>query len=418
MAGMPSASFLAAMEKKREAIRSTAESVCLEARSQGREELNDGELVRLKAMQGDLRALDERINGYRSELERVGTIPKFGRAARAVSSAGRLAPLSFDPDEMRSAHARLSRGETVVMESRDPGYVSADSLLPPQLFPVPTFPIHESRLLDKLPGFALDAPSLEYIQVNSTSGTAAIVGEGQLKPEIQMPATKLTTTALKLACHAGISWEQISDWDAFVAAVRNELLKKIVDLENQQIVYGTGGGTQLDGLLNATGILTFAATGFGPNNEHFTDIAGAIATLRTGPALAEPDLLLLHPNTWASLRTEQDQMGRFYVAADPSQDQVEQVWGIEVLQSTEFTPGEGVLLDTTLFGRVAVRETLTLRIGYANDDLVRNILRHVAEERLNVAVERPAAICHITGLPATAPTVTETEGTSKKSSKS
>ena len=73
-----------------------------------------------------------------------------------------------------------------------------------------------------------------------------------------------------------------------------------------------------------------------------------------------------------------------------------------MLQRTAFGAGTGILLDTTLFGRVAVREPLTLRIGYANDDLVRNILRYVGEERLNLAVERPAAICSITGQPTAA----------------
>lgn len=74
-----------------------------------------------------------------------------------------------------------------------------------------------------------------------------------------------------------------------------------------------------------------------------------------------------------------------------------------MLQSTQFTAGEGILLDTNLFGRVAVRESMSLRIGFSCDDFVRNIVRNVAEERLNLAVERPAAVCHITGLPVAAP---------------
>jgi hypothetical protein len=92
---------------------------------------------------------------------------------------------------------------------------------------------------------------------------------------------------------------------------------------------------------------------------------------------------------------------------DPTDEQVETVWGVDVLQSTAFGAGTGILLDTTLFGRVAAREPVTLRIGYANDDLVRNILRYVGEERLNLAVERPAAICSITGLPTAAPLTAE-----------
>jgi HK97 family phage major capsid protein len=212
-----------------------------------------------------------------------------------------------------------------------------------------------------------------------------------------------------------VSWENIQDYDAFTSAVQNELLKRVVDLENQQLVYGTGGTTQLSGLTTTAGILTYPAVGA---QENFTDIATAIAALRTGPALAEPDLLLLHPDTWAAIRTQKDDMGRFYVSPDPSVDQVEQVFGVDVLQSTEFNKGDGILLDTTLFGRVAVRESLILRVGYGvvsgQSDFLSNILRWIAEERLNLAVERPAAICWITGLPTAPATGTTTKAAAKK----
>ena len=67
--------------------------------------------------------------------------------------------------------------------------------------------------------------------------------------------------------------------------------------------------------------------------------------------------------------------------------------------TTQLMPGVGVLLDSTKFGRMAVREPLSVRVGFANDDLVRNIYRWVCEERLALAVERPSAILSITKLP-------------------
>jgi hypothetical protein len=54
-------------------------------------------------------------------------------------------------------------------------------------------------------------------------------------------------------------------------------------------------------------------------------------------------------------------------------------------------------------------------MGYSGTDFTDNIVRWVAKERLNLAVERPAAICWITALPTGAPTglVTETRSTSR-----
>jgi HK97 family phage major capsid protein len=414
----PSHDFLSKLERKREGIRSWCEGMLLEARSQGREHLNQAEQFRFDHAIADLEALGEKIVEYRGEVARVGVIPDFGRENRAVSSAGQLSPAWFSEEQMRAAHAKLARGENAQLESR--AFSSADSLLPAQLFPIPTFPRHEDRLLDRLPGFALDAPSLEYVQVTSVTGAAAIVGEGQPKPEIVMPATKVIIQALKLAAHSGVSWENISDYDSFTAAVQNELMKRVIDLENQQLVYGTGGTTQLSGMVNTTGILTFTATGTTaspPNN--FDDVAGAIAALRTGPALAEPDLLLLHPDTFASIRTQKDLYGRYLATPDPTSETAETIWSVPVLQSTQITAGDGILLDTTLMGRVAIREAMLMRVGYGVvsgvSDFTSNILRWIAEERLNLAVERPAAICHITGLPTAAPLVATTGGTPPKS---
>jgi HK97 family phage major capsid protein len=193
---------------------------------------------------------------------------------------------------------------------------------------------------------------------------------------------------------------------AFSNAVRTELMRQVVDLENAQLWGGdpTSGG--LNSFTKTPGILTFAANGTA--TENWTDLAGAIATLRTGAALAEPDLVLMHPNSWASLRTQKDQYGRFLATPDPTDAQAETAWGIDVLVSTQFAAGEAVLVDTSLVGRVAVRESLALRIGYSGSDFTNNIIRTVCEERLNFAVERPAAICHVTGLPSAAPTQAKT----------
>jgi HK97 family phage major capsid protein len=401
----PTVEYLNLLERRRDGVKATCESFLMEVRSQGRESLNEAEAIRLNAMQADLRSLDGTIKEYRSDLARVGTLPQVGKERRAVSSAGRLAPLGFGDEQLRRAYERARQGESFAMEARD--FVTAVGLLPADLYSVPTFPIHEGRLLDRLPGYQLDAPSLEYVQVNSVTGNAAVVGEGAAKPELDMPATKVVIPALKLAVHAGVSWESMNDWDAFTTAVRTELMRKVIDVENQQLVYGTGGTTQLSGMTTTTGILTMTAVGAGTPVENFTDIAGAIALLRTGPALATPDLICMHPNTWANLRTQKDSYGRFLTNVDPTQDQAETIFGIDVLQSIWFNAGDAILIDTTKFGRAAIREPLILRVGYSGSDFTNNILRTVCEERLNLAVERPAAICWLKGLPTTAPAVAE-----------
>jgi hypothetical protein len=86
------------------------------------------------------------------------------------------------------------------------------------------------------------------------------------------------------------------------------------------------------------------------------------------------------------------------VTPNPLADTARSIWGVEVLVTTQIADGAAALIDTTKIGRVYVRQPLQLLMGWAND-LIKNITRFVGEERLNIAAERPAAVCSVTGLP-------------------
>src|SRR5262249_51390939 len=137
-----------------------------------------------------------------------------------------------------------------------------------------------------------------------------------------------------------------------------------------------------------------------------------IEALRGGPALAEPNLGLCHPSTWSAIRRTTDSYGRYYVSADPSTDEVNSAWCVDVLVSTQFTPGTFVWVDTSIYDRVVVRESLVTRIGYAGTDFTDNVIRFVAEERLTQTVERPETICVISKLPIAA--VASTKSTARR----
>ena len=125
----------------------------------------------------------------------------------------------------------------------------------------------------------------------------------------------------------------------------------------------------------------------------------SITELRVGSAKAVADLLILNPATWSACRRAKDELQRYLTQPDPNVGEANSAWGVPVLSTTQLTPGVGVLVDTTKAGRIWQREGLSVRTGFAGTDFTDNVVRFVAEERLGCAVERPAAICVITGLP-------------------
>jgi hypothetical protein len=99
------------------------------------------------------------------------------------------------------------------------------------------------------------------------------------------------------------------------------------------------------------------------------------------------------------MRKIKDSMNRFLLGPDPGTDEANTLWGIDTVVSTVITAEDGILVDTTKMGRLAVREVSGLRVGYSGTDLVQNVLRSVAEQRLNLAIERPSSICYVKKLP-------------------
>jgi HK97 family phage major capsid protein len=407
---MPSREFVQQLETRRQTLQHQAETILARAKADGRDTLTREEDAEVQQHIADLRSLNERIADEQAELQR-GQLPAhlahLGTSRSAAphtsgrygvpNTAGQLAPLGFDPEQMRRLQTAAQRQEPCRLESR--GFSTADSLLPAELFPYPVAAIHENRLLDRLPGVSFEAPSISFIRHVNTTGAAAPTAEGGLKPELVFVTDALTAPAIKLAGNVGVSYEIISDFEAFQQYCGAELFRRVIDIENQQLLSGTGAGN-ITGFFSTSGILTHdCSTDTGTNVTVWDSLLVAINALRVGPALAEGNLWVFHPTDWQKIRQVKDAYGRFLVANDPSVDDVNSAWGIPVLETIWCPTTKGLLLDLTKFGYAAVREPLSMRVGYANDDLTRNILRFVGEERLTLCVTRPSAVLSLTNLP-------------------
>jgi HK97 family phage major capsid protein len=410
------------LEKMRADTDIARSAIIARAESEKRTHLTESETVEFRQFNSAIEDFDERITELRAEIVRSGrgdadaeavrkaTANSTGRRGVSVNDQGpwgRAAPLGLDIEQLRQLHHATRTGGHCKIEVERRAYSSVDSDLPPVLYPTIIGQVHESRLLNRIPVQLLDSgPSVDYVRHISSAGTPAIVAEGAVKPEVTMNFDVLNAAPAKIAAHTGVSYEIVDDFDNFVSYVTTELFREVCDVENLNLLSGPGGAGQIEGLINTSGVLThtsIAGTGTTPTNfTALDDIEIAIAQLRTGPALASPDLLVLHPDSWSALRRTKDAYGRYLVQADPTADNADSLWGVDVLQTTQLAAGTGVLIDTSKFGRAVIRGPIVIYLGWNNDDFSRNIRRYVAEERVALAVTRPAAINIIDNLPSAA----------------
>jgi hypothetical protein len=70
---------------------------------------------------------------------------------------------------------------------------------------------------------------------------------------------------------------------------------------------------------------------------------------------------------------------RYILSPDPTREEANQLRGVPVLVTTQCNPGDGLLIDTTKFGKAQVREGLVMRQCTNRDDFSRNLMRWVVE---------------------------------------
>ena len=110
----------------------------------------------------------------------------------------------------------------------------------------------------------------------------------------------------------------MNDFSVFQCYCVSELYKQIIDVENAQLPSGDGLTGNMVGFYATSGVLSHdAATDIGTTESAWDSLEKSNATLRTGPAPAAANLLVLHPDTWSAIRRVEDSMNRFMVAARP-----------------------------------------------------------------------------------------------------
>jgi HK97 family phage major capsid protein len=308
--------------------------------------------------------------------------------------------LNLTQDEMKGMYEAAQKKQTYRVQAKTGdaalSYKTATAALTqPQMDGRLITRSHElARILSFIPQETISSGSVDFLTHTSSTGAAATVARGGLKPELVLDWTPTTLTARKIAVQSGVPDEVLADFGTFLAYLTSELARTVIEAENAQILNGDGTGDNLLGLLNTSGMLTRAKA----TDTALDAVEQAIADLRTGPSYVDPDLLVFHPTTWSSIRRTKDTTGRYILGADPTAAEANTLWGLPVAVTTTMPIGTGLLGNMAEGTKAYIRQGITADLGVTGDDFIHNITRVRCEERLALGVTRPSALLKITGL--------------------
>jgi HK97 family phage major capsid protein len=235
----------------------------------------------------------------------------------------------------------------------------------------------------------ISGSTLQYLVEGAIQGAPAVTAEGAEKPQVHFadPTVK-TVTLKKIACHIKESEEYIDDYPFLASAINGRLLYELGLVEQNTLVTDLLGTSGIQ-----TGTYAAAATA--------TDIADAILQAamdvqqQSGFAA---DAIVINPADWYLLRVAKASgTGEYFGGGFFGAQNIPNLWGIPVCVTTAVSANTIVIGAFKTCGSVVQKGGVSVAAVNTNeDDFVKNLMTIRAEERLALAVRRPAGFKKLT----------------------
>lgn len=250
----------------------------------------------------------------------------------------------------------------------------------------------ETTVADLMLQGTTDSNVVSYYEETTFTNAAAAVAEGGTKPESALDFTERTDTVRKVATWIPATSEFLDDNAGIRSYIEQRLRFMLAREEEDQLLNGSGTAPNIQGILNRTGIQTVGSA------NDLNAIYNGITEVRVDGG-AEPTAVVIHPLSWQGLRLAKDGNSAYYGPGPFVADDVERIWGLRV----RVTPliAEGTALVGAFQPHAQVFRKGGVRVVASTEHstyFVENKVAILAEERLALAVYRPAAFCTVTGL--------------------
>jgi hypothetical protein len=372
------------------------------------------ETMELEGLRSEMNPLGERIVQLRDDDDRRqstitamtppgGIVPVSGAgAAGVVEDRPRPSPLMCSDQMLRSImHAVQSRTAFDQpidgIQTRATVTVPAGGVVPDWMVPIDYG--REPRIAERVTNAGGTGSEADWLEV-TTAAVAAVVPEGQPKPDSGMVLTRKSAPYEKLADFTDASMELLSDFNSTQALINAELLGSVQSLENAEIV---------NAINTNAGIITATVTG----TSRLHAILQAQAQVRAGASKAWPDMVLMNPTDWPStIGQEAATSGVLQAGAAVVVDGTgTRLWGMDVFLTVQVTAGTAFvgLASAVLF---VTRDPAHVVIDPWTG-LKSNIVTTVAEERSKAGLQRPSSWAKVT-LPAAGTPAAAESGTRAK----
>jgi len=232
--------------------------------------------------------------------------------------------------------------------------------------------------------------AIEYAKEAVFTNNAAPVAEGATKPKSDITFDLASAPVRTIAHTMKASRQALDDAPQLRSIIDNRLRYGLEFAEEAQLLSGSGSGANILGLIPQA---TAFAAPITVSGATFIDNL-RLAVLQAALADLPADGLVMHPADWARVELAKDSNGN-YLFGGPQQGTAARLWGLPVVATQAISVDKALVgafrTAAQLFDRMAVEVLVS---SENSDDFERNLVTIRAEERLALAVYRPAAFIY------------------------
>ena len=248
---------------------------------------------------------------------------------------------------------------------------------------------------------------LEETTFTNNAGEIAESGDISSANESALAFTERTESIRKIATFLPVTDELLADVSGIQGYVNSRLQTMMRLRMDNQLLNGNGSAPNLTGVLNKSGINTFAYGSYSGELRKIGQIYQAITEIRKD-AFVEPDAIVMHPSDWydivttvSSVETSGSRNPLFVVAGGFGADAAPRIWGLKVVPSTAIA--EGTMLVGKFGGgdaaQIVTRQGVDLAVSDSHSDFfAKNQLAIRLTMRMGFVVYKPTAFCSITAM--------------------
>lgn len=259
-------------------------------------------------------------------------------------------------------------------------------------------------IADLLGSGTISGNAITYFVEGALEGDFTTVAEAGAKPQLHYAdATAVTDSLKKIAGFIKESDEMIEDLPFLVSAINGRLLYNLALFEEDQLLSGNGTGTNLQGVLNRTGVQTEAAATAVSGADNADAVFRAITKVQTGAGL-DADGIAINPADYQKFRLSKDSNGQYFgggffsgqygngeIAVQPP------LWGLRTVVTPAVASGTVVVGAWQQGGSVYRKGGIRVESTNSHDtDFTSNLVTIRAEERVALAVRVPKAFVKVT----------------------